>query len=92
MTNFEERGLAIRVETRQLVLEYMNTQIECKPGRTGVSVASIFRACGFDWGDYEKAGSTRQQYWIHAAMRELQSEGWVEQVSPSGPWRIVRSC
>jgi hypothetical protein len=91
MSDFENRGMAVRQSTRQLVLDYMNTQIECKPGRNGISASAIFRACGFDWGDYEKAGSTRQQYWIHAALHDLQAGGLVERVSPSGPWRIAQA-
>ena len=49
-------------------------------------LAPIFRACGFDWGPYQKATSTNQQYWVVALMRELEAEGKVERVFESGPW------
>ena len=51
-------------------------------------LSPIFRACGFDWGEYEKATSSNQQYWVVALMRELEAEGKVERVSSSGPWRL----
>ena len=51
-------------------------------------LSPIFNACGFDWGSYPKATSSNQQYWVVALMRELEAEGCVEQVAPSGPWRL----
>lgn len=50
--------------------------------------AEIFRACGFDWGECEKATSSNQQHWVVALLRELEAEGPVEQVFQSGPWRL----
>lgn len=38
--------------------------------------------------DYPKAPSTQQQYWAVALLRELESEGMVEQVEEKGPWRL----
>jgi hypothetical protein len=88
MKEFEARGQALRVEAKALVLEYMQSSSDCQPGKEGVRLSPIFRACGFDWGEYPKATSSNQQYWVVALVRELEAEGKVERVSPSGPWRL----
>jgi len=88
MKEFEDKGNRIRAEAKALVYEYMQASDLCQPGREGLRLAPIFRACGFDWGGYEKATSSNQQYWVVALMRELEAEGKVERVSPSGPWRL----
>ena len=88
MKEFEKRGARIRAEAKVLVYEYMQASDLCQPGREGVRLSPIFRACGFDWGEYEKATSSNQQYWVVALMRELEAEGKVERVSSSGPWRL----
>lgn len=88
MGEFEERGSRIRAEAKALVYEYMQASDLCQPGREGLRLSPIFRACGFDWGEYEKATSSNQQYWVVALMRELEAKGKVERVSPSGPWRL----
>lgn len=85
MKEFEKRGAQIRAEAKALVYEYMQASDLCQPGREGVRLSPIFRACGFDWGEYEKATSSNQQYWVVALMRELEAEGKVERVSSSGP-------
>lgn len=88
MKEFAERGNRIRMEAKALVLEYMRASAQCQPTTAGMRLAPIFRACGFDWGDYRKATSSNQQYWIVALMRELEAEGKVERVFESGPWRL----
>ena len=88
MKQFEERGNRIRAEAKALVYEYMRASPICQPGKEGMRLSPIFRACGFDWGQYEKATSSNQQYWVVALMRELEAEGKVERVSPAGPWRL----
>jgi hypothetical protein len=88
MKEFEERGARIRAEAKALVYEYMQASDLCRPGREGLRLSPIFRACGLDWGEYEKATSSNQQYWVVALMRELEAEGKVERVSSSGPWRL----
>jgi hypothetical protein len=85
---FEERGNRLRAEAKAIVYEFMRASDVCQPGREGMRLAPIFRACGFDWGEYEKATSSNQQYWVVALMRELEAEGKVERVSESGPWRL----
>ena len=88
MKEFKERGDAIRSTAKALVLEFMQASSDCQPGKEGMRLSPIFRACGFDWGEYPKATSSNQQYWVVALVRELESQGKVERVSPSGPWRL----
>ena len=88
MESFSARGNDLRSQAKTLVLEFMRSSSHCQPGGEGMRLAPIFRACGFDWGDREKATSSNQQYWVVALMRELEAEGKVERVSESGPWRL----
>ena len=88
MKEFEARGNRLRADAKALVLEFMQASDLCQPGREGMRLSPIFRACGFDWGQYPKATSSNQQYWVVALVRELEAEGKVEQVSESGPWRL----
>ena len=88
MSRFEDRGVQIRTEAKALVLDFMKSSPACQPGRERVRLSPIFNACGFDWGSYPKATSSNQQYWVVALVRELEAEGKVEQVAPSGPWRL----
>jgi hypothetical protein len=90
MKEFEERGRTLRLAAKELVLEYLQASDVCQPGGEGERLSQIFRACGFDWGEHPNATSSNQQYWIVAAMRELESAGKVERVSKSGPWRLRR--
>ena len=89
MTEYEVRGNEIRNLAKSLVLHFMQSRSDCQPNKEGMKLAQIFRACGFDWGDQKKATSSNQQYWVVALIRELESEGKVERVSESGPWRLL---
>ncbi|WP_306536778.1 hypothetical protein [Geobacter sp.] len=89
MPQFQNRGEEIRKLAKFLVLEFMIATGDCQPGKEGMKLAQIFKRCGFDWGDYPKATSSNQQYWVSAIVRELEAEGKVERVSDSGPWRLV---
>ena len=88
MKEFAARGNSLRAEAKALVFEFMQSSDLCQPGKEGMRLSPIFRACGFDWGEYKKATSSNQQYWVVALMRELEAEGKVERVSESGPWRL----
>lgn len=88
MREFQARGAEVRATAKALVLGFMRASSDCQPACSGVRLAPIFRACGFDWGDQPKATSTNQQYWVVALMRELETEGLVERVSEKGPWRL----
>ena len=89
MTVYEKRGKEIRGISKTLILHFMQGTSSCQPGNKGMKQAEIFRACGFDSGDYENAASSQQQYWVVALIRELEAEGKVERVSKSGPWRLL---
>jgi len=88
MDKFIEKGEEIRKIAKNLVISFMNTENDCHVSGAGIKQAQIFKRCGFDWGNYEKATSSNQQYWIVGLLRELESEGKVEQVRMSGPWRL----
>jgi hypothetical protein len=88
MNKFMKQGNEIRKHAKQLVFDFMDSNFMCEVSGSGMKQAEIFRECGFDWGDYEKATSSNQQYWIVALLRELEAEGKIEQIRPSGPWRI----
>lgn len=88
MSKFSERGNILRQQAKELVLEFMRSNANCQPNSTGMRLAQIFRECGFDWGDYPKATSSNQQYWVAAIAQELKAEGKIERVSESGPWRL----
>lgn len=89
MEPFVDRGAAIREDAKRLVLDYMTSTPACRPSGEGVRQAVIFRECGMDWGEAEKATSSNQQYWLVALLRQLHAEGRIEQVEASGPWRIT---
>lgn len=89
MTEFKDRGEAMRVQAKQLVLDFMQNHLQCQAGAEGIKQAEIFRECGFSWGDYPKATSSNQQYWVVALLQELAAESKVERVPESKSWRLV---
>jgi hypothetical protein len=90
MEEFTRRGSEIRRLARDLVLHYLRNHTDARPDGVGITQAKIFRACGFDWGEYPRATSGNQQYWIVAALNDLQASDSVAQVRERGPWRLVR--
>ena len=90
MDKFIEQGKTLREKAKKLVLSFMAFDNECHVSGSGIKQAQIFKRCGFDWGNYEKATSSNQQYWIVGLLRELEAEGKVEQVRISGPWRLKK--
>lgn len=89
MSRFEAIGEKMRDQTKSLILDLMKSSPEYGAGGKGIRTSQIFKSCGLDWGDYPKAESSRQQYWVVAAIRELEAEGIVERISESGPWRLL---
>jgi len=89
MSDFESRGIEIRSMAKALVYEFMQSTIQCQPNSEGMKLSQIFRECGFDWGEYPKTTSSNQQYWVGAIVQELKSEGKIERISESGPWRLL---
>lgn len=88
MSCYKIKGQQIRLMAKELVYDFMKSELKCQPNSEGMRLASIFRECGFDWGNYEKATSTNQQYWVVAIVRELEKEGLVERIGEKGPWRL----
>ena len=66
----------------------MMAKQECAVGAEGKTQASIFRECGFDWGEYSSTTSSNQQYWIVALLRELEKEGKVVRNIKSKKWTL----
>jgi hypothetical protein len=91
MTDFETAGAKVRGDATDLVLPYMSTAASCRPDGPGQTQASVFRACGPDWGPYPKATSSSQQYWVVALLKALEAEGRIQQVAASGPWRLAQT-
>lgn len=88
MDNYKNQGIGIRKLAKELVLNFMNNDNMGGVSGEGIKQAHIFKECGFDWGDYDKASSSRQQFWIVGLLKELEAEGRIEQVTESGPWRL----
>ena len=86
--NFRTKGEELREQAKKVVYAYMKSQPECRPNGQGLKQAVIFREVGFDWGPYDRATSSNQQYWIVALLNNMAEEGLVEQVGERGPWRL----
>ena len=82
------RGKQIREKAMVLVLDFMRSSPACRPNGNGIKQTELFKCCGFDWGDQDKAKSTQQQFWIVALLHVLESEGKVQQLSISRTWRL----
>lgn len=86
---FKERGINLRSEAKNIVLEFMNSSNECKPQGQGKKQAEIFRDCGLDWGDQGNSASSQQQFWIVALLRVLESDGKVQRDPITKRWRLL---
>ena len=89
MSQFEVRGNEIKKLAKELVYDFMKSNPNCQSNSSGMRQSEIFRACGFDWGDFPKVTSSNQQYWVCAILKQLESEKKITRVSDSGPWRLV---
>ena len=88
MKNTIDKGRSIREQSKAIVIEFMSRCTNCKIASEGKTQTELFKECGFDWGKYDKAPSTQQQYWFIALLRELEKENKIEQTKESGPWRL----
>ena len=88
MSEYEVRGNEIRNLAKTLVLQFMQRHPDCRPNESGLKLAEIFRLCGFDWGEYQHATSSNQQYWIVALVRELEKEGKVQRIPDTKHWKL----
>jgi hypothetical protein len=84
-----DRGRQLREAAKALVVEYLNGQTDARSTGQGVRQATVFQDCGFDWGEFPKATSSNQQYWMVALLNELQRSGLVEQLS-NKKWRLTQ--
>lgn len=83
-----QQGFELRSKAKELAISALQKHPDGNKNGKGVKQAEVFRLCGLDWGDYPKALSTQQQYWVVALLRELEADGVVEQVEDKGPWRL----
>lgn len=88
MSKYVFQGASIRAKAKSLVIDFMANHPDCQANSEGIKQSEIFRGCGLDWGDKQSATSSNQQYWLVALLRELESDGHIERVGESGPWRI----
>lgn len=87
--NYANEGAGIREMSKKLVLDFMRNSPECFPHREGLRQAEIFRECGFDWGDFPNAESSKQQFWIVGLLRELEKEGKIQRNLDTKYWRLT---
>lgn len=88
MRKFQFLGESLRAQAKSIVIEFIESHPACRADGSGLKQSEIFRACGFDWGERERATSSNQQYWVVALLRELAEEKVIEQMKESGPWRL----
>lgn len=88
MKDLLQQGFELRSKAKELAISALQQHPDGNKHGKGVKQAEVFRLCGLDWGDYPKALSTQQQYWVVALLRELEADGLVEQVEDKGPWRL----
>lgn len=89
MINHFLEGKKLRLQVKNLVYDFMSNSSDCSASSEGMKQAEIFRACGLDWGDYQNATSSNQNYWIVALLRELEMEGKITRDLNSKKWRII---
>jgi len=89
MENHYKIGMELRSKIKDLVLDFLKHQAECKPNASGLRQTVVFRECGLDWGNKERATSSNQQYWVIAILRELEEEGLITQDTQSNKWRLI---
>ena len=89
MKKYVFQGESLRAKGKSLVIDFMSNHPECQPNSDGLKQSQIFRGCGLDWGNKQSATSSNQQYWLVALLRDLESDGGIERVSESGPWRLA---
>jgi len=89
MNKYTSKGLELRKEAKENVLDYMKNDFDCSSNSEGLKQSVIFRNCGLDWGNYDNATSSNQQYWIVALLRELEKEGKIQRDPDSKKWRLI---
>lgn len=82
-------GEQLRYQIKNLVYSFMKDSNSCKNTSEGMKQAEIFRECGLDWGTYDNATSSNQQYWLVALLRQLEAENKLQRDPVSKKWRLV---
>ncbi len=90
MNKHYREGTELRSKIKELVFDFIKQNPECTPNSDGLRQTVIFRECGMDWGSKKKATSSNQQYWVIAALRELEEEGLIVQDIQSNKWRLPK--
>ena len=88
MRNFLSDGAELRSQIKALVLEFMQTSPECSADAAGIRQAQIFKKCGLDWGEYPKATSNSQQFWLVGLLGELEDEDKIQRDTSTKRWRV----
>lgn len=88
MRNIKNEGIDLRMQIKELVLDFLQSTEECVPEGEGMKQADIFRACGLDWEDQPNATSSQQHFWLVALLRVLEKEGLVQRDPDSKKWRL----
>lgn len=87
MHKYYFEGTNLRAKIKDLVCEYIYSNPACGKYGEGLQTAEIFRECGLDWGKYDNATSSNQQYWLVALLRELEKEGKITRDSDTKRWK-----
>lgn len=69
MDNSNSLGNRLRLQIKDLVLNFIAISTNSKDTNNGLKTAEIFRACGLDWGNYPNATSSQQQFWLVGLLR-----------------------
>ncbi|MGE0021040.1 MAG: hypothetical protein AB7S72_15310 [Draconibacterium sp.] len=88
MEKYSKEGTELRYIIKNLIMRFIKDSPECKSNAEGLRQTVIFRECGMDWGNKRKATSTNQQYWVIAALCELEEEGLIIQDLTNNKWRL----
>lgn len=88
MNNYKNEGEILRLKIREVVFNFMKSTPECSFNADGLKQSEIFRECGLDWGTYENATSSNQQYWIVGLLRDLEKDNLVQKDMQTKKWRL----
>lgn len=88
MIDYYQEGVSLRSQMKKHVLAFMNDTPVCASSSEGMRTTQLFEQCGFNWDDQENAESTKQQYFMVALLRVLETEGKIQRDPISKKWRL----
>lgn len=88
MRNYLSEGTSLRLQIKELVLDFMKRTDECSPDAEGLKQADIFRSCGLDWDDQPNATSSQQHFWVVGLLRVLEKDNLVQRDITTKKWRL----